>query len=69
MIDRIEGDHFIGRTEYDSPEVDNEVLIGASEHYARIGDFREVEIINAEAYDLFCSTNRLIILDGTEINF
>ena len=53
LIDRIEGDHFVGRTEYDSPEVDNEVLIEASAHYARIGDFRDVEIINAEAYDLF----------------
>ena len=53
LIDRIEGDHFIGRTEFDSPEVDNEVLIAATDHYARVGDFRNVEIINAEAYDLF----------------
>lgn len=53
LIDRKEGDYFIGRTEYDSPEVDNEVLISAEENYARIGDFAEVEITNAEAYDLY----------------
>ena len=53
LVDRKEGDYFIGRTEYDSPEVDNEVLIDAREFFARVGDFVEVEIINAEAYDLY----------------
>lgn len=53
IIDRKEGNYFIGRTEADSPEVDNEVLINASEHYLRIGDFAEIEIINAEEFDLY----------------
>ena len=53
LIDRKEGNHFIGRTEFDSPEVDNEVLIEAQEAYLRIGDFTTVEITDAEDYDLF----------------
>ena len=53
LIDKKEGDYFYGRTEYDSPEVDNEVLINAAEHFVRIGDFVEVKIEDAEAYDLF----------------
>ena len=51
LFDRKEGDHFIGRTESDSPEVDNEVLVSAEE-YVRIGDFAEVKIDEAEHYDL-----------------
>ncbi|MBK8548972.1 MAG: 30S ribosomal protein S12 methylthiotransferase RimO [Saprospiraceae bacterium] len=53
LIDRKEGDYFIGRTEYDSPEVDNEVLIVAASNYFRIGDFVFVEITAAEDYDLY----------------
>jgi ribosomal protein S12 methylthiotransferase len=53
LIDRKEGGYFIGRTEYDSPEVDNEVLIDASVSYVRIGDFVHVEITDAEDYDLY----------------
>jgi ribosomal protein S12 methylthiotransferase len=53
LIDRKEGEYFIGRTEYDSPEVDNEVLINAEENFVRIGDFANVSIIEAEEYDLF----------------
>ena len=53
LIDRKEGNHFIGRTEYDSPEVDNEVLIDAREHFLRIGDFTTVRIIRAEEFDLY----------------
>lgn len=53
LIDRKEGNYFIGRTEFDSPEVDNEVLIDASKYFVRIGDFTHVEIINAEDFDLF----------------
>ena len=53
LIDRKEGDHFVGRTEFDSPDVDNEVLIPAGENYLRIGDFVQVEIVGSEAYDLF----------------
>lgn len=53
LFDRIEGDYFIGRTEFDSPEVDNEVLVKKSEGYARIGDFAMVEITSADHYDLY----------------
>lgn len=53
MIDRIEGSDYIGRTEADSPEVDNEVIIPKSSGYARIGDFAEVKITDAGPYDLF----------------
>jgi ribosomal protein S12 methylthiotransferase len=53
LIDRKEGEYFVGRTEYDSPEVDNEVLIEAAKHYVRVGDFVDVKVINAEAYDLY----------------
>lgn len=53
LFDRAEGDYFIGRTEFDSPEVDNEVLIKKSEHYVRIGDFAMVEITSADHYDLY----------------
>ncbi len=55
LIDRMEGDWFIGRTERDSPEVDNEVLINAREHFCRVGDFINVRIDRAEAFDLYGS--------------
>jgi len=55
LIDRKESDHFIGRTEYDSPEVDNEVLIDATNQYLRVGDFAQIKIDDAEEYDLFGS--------------
>lgn len=53
LFDRVEGDYFIGRTEFDSPEVDNEVLVKKSEDYVRIGDFALVEITSADHYDLY----------------
>lgn len=53
LIDRKEGGQFIGRTEYDSPEVDNEVLIDATRHYLRIGDFANIKIESASAFDLY----------------
>jgi len=52
LIDRKEGGYFYGRSEYDSPEVDNEILIDASQDYVRIGDFVEVKVIEAREYDL-----------------
>jgi ribosomal protein S12 methylthiotransferase len=55
LVDRKENDVYIGRTEFDSPEVDNEVVITAPENYLRIGDFVNVEIESAEHYDLFGS--------------
>jgi ribosomal protein S12 methylthiotransferase len=53
LFDRAEGDYFIGRTEFDSPEVDNEVLVKKSEAFVRLGDFAEVEITSADHYDLY----------------
>jgi len=53
LFDRKEGEFFIGRTEYDSPEVDNEVLVSAKDQYVRIGDFANVLIESAEDYDLY----------------
>ncbi|NRB48279.1 MAG: 30S ribosomal protein S12 methylthiotransferase RimO [Saprospiraceae bacterium] len=53
LFDRKEGEYFIGRTEGDSPEVDNEVLVNAADHYVRIGDFAPVKISRAEDYDLY----------------
>jgi ribosomal protein S12 methylthiotransferase len=52
LIDRKEGGYFIGRTEFDSPDVDNEVLIPAEDIYLKIGDFCEVEVVDAHDYDL-----------------
>lgn len=52
LIDRLEGGKFIGRTEHDSPEVDNEVIISADENYLRIGDFVNIKITEASAFDL-----------------
>jgi ribosomal protein S12 methylthiotransferase len=53
LFDRAEGDYFIGRSEFDSPEVDNEVLVKKSEGYVRIGDFADVTITSADHYDLY----------------
>jgi ribosomal protein S12 methylthiotransferase len=53
LFDRKEGGYFIGRTEYDSPEVDNEVLVAAKDAYVRVGDFANVRITNAEEFDLY----------------
>ena len=53
LIDRKEGNFFIGRTEFDSPDVDNEVLIDASKHFVRQGDFVQVKVYEASDYDLF----------------
>lgn len=54
LFDRKENDFFIGRTEYDSPDVDNEVLVKADENtYARIGDFAQVKITEAGDFDLY----------------
>ncbi len=53
LFDRAEGEYFIGRTEFDSPDVDNEVLVKKSDGYIRIGDFANVEITSADHYDLY----------------
>ena len=53
IIDRLEGDYYIGRTEFDSPEVDPEVLVKRSERELKIGQFYQVEVTNADDFDLY----------------
>ncbi|THF51423.1 30S ribosomal protein S12 methylthiotransferase RimO [Flavobacterium supellecticarium] len=53
IIDRKEGGYFIGRTEFDSPDVDNEVLIDATQHYLKTGDFTMIKITDATEFDLY----------------
>ncbi|MFK5972848.1 MAG: 30S ribosomal protein S12 methylthiotransferase RimO [Flavobacteriaceae bacterium] len=53
IIDRKEGNYFIGRTEFDSPDVDNEVLIDATKHYLKQGDFAAIKITEASDFDLY----------------
>lgn len=53
LIDKKEGGYFVGRTEGDSPEVDNEVLISAKDNYVRLGDFAQVKITEASDFDLY----------------
>ncbi|WP_298904843.1 30S ribosomal protein S12 methylthiotransferase RimO [uncultured Psychroserpens sp.] len=53
VIDRKEGNYFVGRTEYDSPDVDNEVLIDATSTYLKTGEFTTIKVIEAEDFDLY----------------
>lgn len=53
VIDRKEGNYFVGRTEFDSPDVDNEVLIDASQHYLKTGEFVTLKITDATEFDLY----------------
>ncbi|WP_142783661.1 30S ribosomal protein S12 methylthiotransferase RimO [Changchengzhania lutea] len=53
VIDRKEGQYFVGRTEFDSPDVDNEVLISATDTYLKTGEFTRVKITEAEDFDLY----------------
>ncbi|MCZ8169609.1 MAG: 30S ribosomal protein S12 methylthiotransferase RimO [Flavobacterium sp.] len=53
VIDRKEGNYFVGRTEFDSPDVDNEVLIDASQHYLKTGEFAMIRIFDASEFDLY----------------
>lgn len=53
IIDRKEGNYFVGRTEFDSPDVDNEVLIDAAKFYVKQGEFVDVKIIDAADFDLY----------------
>jgi ribosomal protein S12 methylthiotransferase len=53
VIDRKEGNYFVGRTEFDSPDVDNEVLIDASKTYCKTGEFTHVKITDAADFDLY----------------
>lgn len=53
LFDRKEGGYFIGRTEFDSPEVDNEVLVPAENNYLSLGEFYPIEIVDATEFDLY----------------
>jgi ribosomal protein S12 methylthiotransferase len=53
LIDRKVGTSFYGRTEFDSPEVDNEVFINAEADFVRVGDFAMIKITDATEYDLY----------------
>ena len=53
VVDRKEGNYFVGRTEFDSPDVDNEVLIDATQHYLKTGEYTWVKITEAEDFDLY----------------
>ena len=53
VIDRKEGNYFVGRTEFDSPDVDNEVLIDATKNYLKTGEFCKVKIVDASDFDLY----------------
>ena len=53
IFDRKEGNHFIGRTEFDSPDVDNEVIVDATKHYLQIGQFINIKITEATDFDLY----------------
>ncbi len=63
LVDRKEGGYFVGRTDADSPEVDNEVLIPAQENYLRLGDFAHVTITDASEFDLFGTVTQPTNLD------
>ena len=53
LVDRIEGDYYIGRTQYDSPEVDDEILISVDSAELNIGDFVNVKLVKADYFDLY----------------
>jgi len=53
LFDRKEGGYFIGRTEFDSPDVDNEVLVKANDTYIRMGDFANIKIEKTDHFDLY----------------
>ncbi|NQX98979.1 MAG: 30S ribosomal protein S12 methylthiotransferase RimO, partial [Flavobacteriales bacterium] len=53
LFDRVEGGYFVGRTEFDSPEVDNEVLVSTENNFLRVGDFADIKITGADDFDLY----------------
>jgi len=53
LVDRIEDSFFVARTAFDSPEVDNEVLVDAKKHFLRVGDFVDLKIVEAADFDLY----------------
>ena len=57
IIDRKEGEYWVGRTEFDSPEVDNEVLVSVNNKGLKLGNFYNISITKAEDYDLYGEVN------------
>ena len=57
LIDRKRGEYYIGRTQFDSPDVDNEVLINAKSNFLRVGEFVNAKIIEASDFDLYAEVN------------
>ncbi len=57
LIDRKRGNYYVGRTQYDSPDVDNEVLIQAETNFLRVGEFVDVKIIEASDFDLYAEVS------------
>jgi ribosomal protein S12 methylthiotransferase len=53
VIDRRENDYYIARSQYSSPEVDPEILIGAEDAQLKVGEFYNVEITDSEDFDLY----------------
>ncbi|CAM1372640.1 Ribosomal protein S12 methylthiotransferase RimO [Tenacibaculum litopenaei] len=53
LFDRKDGEYFYGRTEFDSPDVDNDVIVNAKEHYIKLGEFIDIEIVDAGDFDLY----------------
>ncbi len=53
LFDKKEGGYFVGRTQFDSPDVDNEVLVSAEDSYISIGDFAQIKIIDATDFDIY----------------
>ena len=57
LIDRKRGEYYIGRTQFDSPDVDNEVLINAKSNFLRVGEYVNAKIIEASDFDLYAEVN------------
>ncbi|MDX2196129.1 MAG: 30S ribosomal protein S12 methylthiotransferase RimO [Cytophagales bacterium] len=58
LFDRVEGGYYIGRTEADSPDVDNEVLVDTKDNFVRLGDFAQVTITSVTPFDLYGVVNK-----------
>ena len=57
LIDRKRGEYYVGRTQFDSPDVDNEVLINAKSNFLRVGEYVNAKIIEASDFDLYAELN------------
>ena len=67
IIDRKRGNYFVGRTEFDSPDVDNEVLIDARKTYLKVGEFVKAKIVDASDFDLYASVIKQGIINPQKI--